>query len=409
MILVQPLLGLKGNVEMTLASRLSTHANLGDMDTKTGLRRIILGNMSLVQCQAATVGFIAPVIALLLSFVSAEHSHDLTLQEVILLGASSVITANVANLLLGSVMCGVVILSRKWNINPDNIATPIAASLGDFTTMILLANISQYLYTTLANPWLQDTLLTVLLILIPVWAIIARRNPHTSTVIVTGWFPICGAMLIQNGGGLIMERALNQFRRIAAFQPVINGVGGNLVAIQSSRMSTHLHKYSKRGELPESESSPCLTPCNVFCGTKSPHSVMARLLLGLAGPSHIFFLLVTRLVNKNFYFTPAFLCIYLAVALIQVTILLNLAYCLVHWMWKKGINPDNSAIPFLTALADLIGSALLAAAFVLLLELQDENAFSEITSNPRITSNLVSNITQIYPNVTQLYSNGTSF
>ena len=62
-ILVPPLIGLKGNVEMTLASRLSTHANLGHMDTKSGRRTIIMGNMALIQCQASTVGFIAPIIA----------------------------------------------------------------------------------------------------------------------------------------------------------------------------------------------------------------------------------------------------------------------------------------------------------------------------------------------------------
>jgi hypothetical protein len=30
-------------------------------------------------------------------------------------------------------------------------------------------------------------------------------------------------MMLQNTGGLIMENALTQFQRIAAFQPVING------------------------------------------------------------------------------------------------------------------------------------------------------------------------------------------
>lgn len=32
-------------------------------------------------------------------------------------------------------------------------------------------------------------------------------------------------------------------------------------------------------------------------------------------------------------------------------------------MWKYKIDPDNSAIPFLTALGDLFGSCLLALAF----------------------------------------------
>ena len=36
---------------------------------------------------------------------------------------------------------------------------------------------------------------------------------------------------------------------------------------------------------------------------------------------------------------------------------------LVHWLWSRGIDPDNAAIPYLTSLGDLLGGALLAAAF----------------------------------------------
>lgn len=43
-------------------------------------------------------------------------------------------------------MVGVILLSRKCNINPDNVATPIAASLGDLTTLGLLAWIASVLY-----------------------------------------------------------------------------------------------------------------------------------------------------------------------------------------------------------------------------------------------------------------------
>ena len=57
-ILVPALIGLKGNLEMTLASRLSTHANLGHLDTlhqttETALRYVVsdLLAKSLETCQ----------------------------------------------------------------------------------------------------------------------------------------------------------------------------------------------------------------------------------------------------------------------------------------------------------------------------------------------------------------------
>lgn len=47
--LVPALLGLKGNLEMTLASRLSTQVNLGKINDKTTTLNAILGNFALTQ------------------------------------------------------------------------------------------------------------------------------------------------------------------------------------------------------------------------------------------------------------------------------------------------------------------------------------------------------------------------
>lgn len=48
-VLVPALLGLKGNLEMTLASRLSTEANLGNMDDSKEQWSMITANLILVQ------------------------------------------------------------------------------------------------------------------------------------------------------------------------------------------------------------------------------------------------------------------------------------------------------------------------------------------------------------------------
>jgi solute carrier family 41 len=47
-------------------------------------------------------------------------------------------------------------------------------------------------------------------------------------------------------------------------------------------------------------------------------------------------------------------------------VLLYVGKLLVFWLWRRKIDPDNSAIPFLTALGDLLGTSLLALAFHLL-------------------------------------------
>ena len=54
-------------------------------------------------------------------------------------------------------MVAVIVLSKKLNINPDNIATPIAASLGDVTTLGLLAWLGSILYEELGTSPLNLT------------------------------------------------------------------------------------------------------------------------------------------------------------------------------------------------------------------------------------------------------------
>ena len=49
--------------------------------------------------------------------------------------------------------------------------------------------------------------------------------------------------------------------------------------------------------------------------------------------------------------------------MVQVGLLLHVASVMVHSMWGRGVDPDNSAIPYLTALGDLLGGALLAGVF----------------------------------------------
>lgn len=40
----------------------------------------------------------------------------------------------------------VVLVSKKLGVNPDNVATPVAASLGDLTTLALLAIVGKFVF-----------------------------------------------------------------------------------------------------------------------------------------------------------------------------------------------------------------------------------------------------------------------
>ncbi|XP_056430481.1 solute carrier family 41 member 2 isoform X2 [Hyla sarda] len=288
-ILVPALLGLKGNLEMTLASRLSTAVNVGKMDSPIEKWNLIIGNLALKQVQATVVGFLAAVAAVILGWIPEGKYR---LDHAILLCSSSVATAFIASLLQGIIMVGVIVGSKKTGINPDNVATPIAASFGDLITLAILAWISQGLYSCI-------------------------------------------------------------------------GIGGNLVAIQASRISTDLHLHSIPGELPD-EDTGCFHPFRTFYGT-GVNKKSSQVLLSLVIPGHLIFLYTIYLMKSGHTsLTPIFIMVYLLAALLQVFALLWIADWMVHHIWRKGKDPDSFSIPYLTALGDLLGTALLAISFHIL-------------------------------------------
>ncbi|VDP57807.1 unnamed protein product [Heligmosomoides polygyrus] len=179
-ILVPALLGLKGNLEMTLASRLSTLANLGHLDSSAQRRDVILSNLALIQIQATVIAFLASAFAMALAWIPRGQ---LDWSHAALLCASSLATACFASLILSVLMALVVVLSRKYNINPDNVATPIAASLGDLTTLAVLSTVgSIFLEAHLTESWLNVTVILVILLISPIWIRLALRDEGTKEV-----------------------------------------------------------------------------------------------------------------------------------------------------------------------------------------------------------------------------------
>jgi len=67
--IIPVVLNLKGNLEMNLSARLGTAANVGELDDPVVRRKMIFGNLTLLQVQATVVSFVAACVSFLLGFV----------------------------------------------------------------------------------------------------------------------------------------------------------------------------------------------------------------------------------------------------------------------------------------------------------------------------------------------------
>uniref|UniRef100_A0A8C6P2W8 Solute carrier family 41 member n=1 Tax=Nothobranchius furzeri TaxID=105023 RepID=A0A8C6P2W8_NOTFU len=323
-ILVPALLGLKGNLEMTLASRLSTAVNVGKMDSPIEKWNLIIGNLALKQVQATVVGFLAAVAAVVLGWIPEGKFQ---MSHAVLLCSSSVATAFIASLLQDS------------------------------------------------YPYVSSLVCAFFMCLTPLWIVISSKHPASRTLLYSGWEPVITAMVISSIGGLILDKTVSDpnLAGIVVYTPVISGIGGNLVAIQSSRISTHLHFHCVPGEVPD-EAKGCYYPCRTFCGTGANHR-SAQVLLLLLIPGHLIFLYTIHLMKSGHTtLTPIFMSVYLAAALLQVLLLLCIADWMVHSMWRSGKDPDSFSIPYLTALGDLLGTGLLAISFHFLWLIGDQDS-----------------------------------
>lgn len=382
-IVVPALLGLKGNLEMTLASRLSTASNTGKLSGKNAWS-IIGANLALVQCQAVVVGSLSALFAVV---VGAVKYGRFSLSHALLIGGASCATASIASLVLGIVMAGVIVACARFHVNPDNIATPIAAALGDVTTLTVLSTISVFFYRYLhTDYWLVGPIfaLGVVWVALPLSIHYSWQSDSTRSVLIHGWTPVIAAMLISSGAGAILEKVLatestQYFQGVAVFQPVINGVAGNLVAVQASRIGTYLHKYYRVPGNTGSAFNVLISPIEVFfpsqrSGDERVHAVSARVLLALVIPGHLIFTYAIVILDAGHTsVTPRFVAIYLSAALLQVALLLVVTHILTFYLWSIGQDPDTTAIPYLTALGDLTGTAFLTLAFYILYLIGDRD------------------------------------
>ncbi len=285
---------------MNLSARLSTAANIGDLDDRRVRRKLIFGNLSLLQVQALLVSAVAAVLSFILGIVmgpSVEPNDDspaktVTLhllklatsrrrpkyyppkspirggvREFFLVLTSALFSASASSLVLGSFMCSLIMLCRKLQLNPDNIAPPVASVLGDLVTLTLLGLISTAVYS-ISNGLLVVVLLALLAIFL-FCLVTTLRNPLVRPIIAQGWTPLFGAMAISSGAGLVLDKFVSLYNSFGMLSILVGGIPGSVGSVYISRLSTTLHAME------HSHHEAC-APIASARGDHSPTSVVSH-------------------------------------------------------------------------------------------------------------------------------------
>ncbi|KAG2236087.1 hypothetical protein INT48_006103 [Thamnidium elegans] len=341
-ILLPILLNLKGNLEMNLAARFSTSSNLGELDYGPTRRSLIVGNLALLQVQSLVSGAIAGVSSFALGLVTKPGSNN-SYYEMIYMTSSSMVSASFSSAILGIFMCALILICRKFDVDPDNIACPMASSIGDIVTLVLLASTASILQNQMESIF-STLVFLVMFSLIPVFGLIVWKNKHVKKLLFSGWTPLIVAMVISSLAGILLEAYVEQFKGVALLTPVLIGLAGNLGSIYASRISTCLHAE-----------------------TKESYKVVELTLLAMNVPVQVVFMIIIWAfamgqLQYNFWFFFS----YFVISMICTWICLKIGKVMTLAFWKMGYDPDNYVIPYLTASIDVIGTILLVSVFSVL-------------------------------------------
>lgn len=390
--LVPTLLGLKGNLEMTVTARLCTASNLGILDDTKVLLRFLRDDLLLTQFQATIVSLLASILTILIQGI--RDPSQITYANCVVVISSAVVTAAIACLFLGCLMTLVVFISRKIRINPDNVCAPLAASLGDISTLGIFAYTSYYLYLLRSHLYIPILLAITFMCLCPMWGRLAWQSPEVRVHLQHGWLPILLAMCISLGAGYILDIASKDLEVAAAFVPVVSGICGNLLVILVCRMTTVLRRQVRLGE-GRQLISDIRNDHPLWCGGK-PSALKStfRVLAGLPF-SHIIFSFVIAYFTNGVTATWVFMAVFLSLVFLHGMIMLLLTRETVLRLWLWGIDPDVASIPILTAVADLTGGAFTCIIFVILYTLHDSSLAAAAGNRAALSSTIGTNSTML--------------
>lgn len=211
-VLLPPLIGLKGNIEMTLASRFSTLSNLNLLQTSQQRQRAYASNLTLVISQAIGLSLFAAAVSIIfeLSISNSGGLQNATKFSLpigsITLGvfASALITTVVLVFISSVIMSLAVALANLIRVNPDNLSTLIAALYGDVSCVYVYGLVAEMMFKLMEENslmWPSIIVTSTTVLIWPITLIISYKFKETHSVALFSMPPLIISIIISLGSG----------------------------------------------------------------------------------------------------------------------------------------------------------------------------------------------------------------
>jgi len=329
LVVLPGIMGLRGNVFGSMASRFSTMLYLGELEPslrdRNVLKEIVLRML---------ISLIPIVLLWTIGVATGVKKNAL---DVLLIVVTSTI---LVSFILGYFTSFVTIFSFRRGTDPDSVAAPLVASMGDFLTVPSLV---LFILLIERSPSAFRLFNYAVLVLFAVVAVISRVRKAEFVELKQVFITITGLALLSTISGSMLARfsGIIQASVILSFiYPSLLSSFGNYGSIIAAKTSTKLH-------LGEIENFLCpkaftdiialFTTALVIGLTKILiGGALMALTTGLSVPKSVYWIILT------YPFMALFIMLY--------------SYTVSYFLFQKNIDPDHVAIPLISNNSDIFGT-----------------------------------------------------
>jgi len=329
LVILPGLMGLRGNIYGSLASRFTTMLHLGEMNPTLKDKNVVKNIFISILLS------LLPVTILWLVGVIKVREVGIAVAVFLIVITSTIFTS----LLLGYSTALATIIPFKKGVDPDAVAAPIVTSIADLITIPLLVGF-MFLYEDTPKTFYFLLVLAIILSLIVGKGFKIGKQERKVFVEVLS---IVGVLaFISSISGTLLESYSDIIHASIIFSvmyPAILDSTGNLGSVIGAKTSTRIHL----GEIEKLFNKTTVIEISLYTILAAILGILANLIaIGV----------VKLTLHTHIGFVKPFLLLYPLLAFGVMW----MAYFLAISFDRLGLDPDNATVPTITTLADIFST-----------------------------------------------------